>query len=78
MPEMVAAAEARTKALTAAHKLPQDAPEKVDAVKKGWVEDGGAFKAGNLADSMSKGNAVQAHLTELASSLGTKTASGTK
>ena len=78
MPEMVAAAEARAKALTAAHKLPQGAAEKVDAVKKGWVEDGDAFKAGNIADSMCKVNAVQAHLTELASSLGTKTASDTK
>ena len=78
MPEMVAAAEARANALTAAHKLPQGAAEKVDAVKKGWAEAGDAFKAGDLADAMSKGNTVQAQPTEPASSPGIKTAGAAK
>ena len=74
MPKMVAAAAARVKALTAAHKLPDGAAEKLEVVRTGWAQAGDAFKAGNLADAMSKGNAVKAQLTELASSLGMKTA----
>lgn len=78
MPKMVADTEARAKALTKAHKLPEGAAEKLDAVQKGWAEASDAFKAGNLADAMSKGNAVKGQLMELASSLGVKTAAVAK
>lgn len=78
MPGIVAAAQARAKALTAVEKLPQGTAEKVDAVKTGWAEVGDALKAGNLAEAMSKGKAVQAQLTELVSSLGMKIAGAAK
>ena len=78
MPKLVQSAEARAKALTAAHKLPEGAADKLEAVKKGWAEASDSFKAGNLADAMTKANAVKGQLTELASSLGLKSTEATK
>jgi len=54
--------------------LPEGAADKLEAVKKGWADASDAFKTGNMADAMTKANAVKGQLTELASSLGMKTA----
>jgi len=78
MPKMVADTEARVKTLTAQHKLPEGAAAKLDDVKKGWSDASEAFKSGNLADAMSKANAVKGQLTDLESSLGMKAAAATK
>lgn len=74
MPKMVAGAEARVKTLTAQHKLPEGAGDKLEAVKKGWSDASDAFKSGNLADAMNKANAAKNQLTDLAGSLGMKPA----
>ncbi len=72
MPKMVSGIEVKEKALAAAHKLPEGAADKLTAIKTGWGEATEAFKAGNLADAMSKANALKGQATELAASLGMK------
>ena len=78
IPRLLDSASARVKALTAQHKLPEGASEKLDAIKKGWAESLESFKTGYLADATNKAVALKTQLMDLASSLGMKTPDPTK
>jgi predicted small lipoprotein YifL len=78
VPGTVEQVKAKVDALSAMKKLPKDMDAaKLEAAKasladitKSWGEAEGAFKSGNLADAVAKGNAVKAKVADEMGALG--------
>ncbi|NWF56041.1 MAG: hypothetical protein HXY45_14730 [Syntrophaceae bacterium] len=78
LPKMVEAIKSRVDILSKSKKLPanldkakfEGAKAGLEEINKAWMDAEGAFKGGNIADALSKGNAVKAKATEIMNTLG--------
>jgi len=78
LPKMVEAIKSRVDILSKSKKLPANLDKaKVEGAKAGleeitktWTEAEGAFKGGNIAEAIAKGNSVKAKATEIMTTLG--------
>jgi hypothetical protein len=86
LPKMVEAIKSRVDILSKSKKLPKgmDKP-KLEGAKAGlgeitqtWTDAEGAFKGGNIADAIAKGNAVKAKAIEIMTTLGMQVPAGAK
>ncbi len=78
LPKMVEAIKSRVDILSKSKKLPKgmDKPKLEGAkaglgeITQGWTDAENAFKGGNIADALAKGNAVKAKAAEIMTTLG--------
>jgi len=86
LPKMVEAIKSRVDILSKSKKLPANLDKaKFDGAKAGleeitktWADADSAFKGGNIADALTKGNAVKAKAMEIMSTLGMQIPAGAK
>jgi len=78
LPKMVEAIKSRVDILSKSKKLPanldkakfEGAKAGLEEITKTWTDAEGAFKGGNIADALAKGNAVKTKAAEIMTTLG--------
>jgi hypothetical protein len=86
LPKMVEAIKSRVDTLSKSKKLPkgmnkpklEGAKAGLGEITKGWTDAENAFKGGNIADALAKGNAVKAKAVEIMTTLGMQVPAGAK